>query len=95
VVESPEAKKEDRKLVKGAKRETPPVLNRRRLSPTSKPTSRSSNAPLERTCRFYIMGAERSDSMIIQRFSPPARSTVQVARLPKDALVEIEVIGRL
>ncbi len=33
--------------------------------------------------------------MIIQRFSPPARSTVQVARLPKDALVEIEVIGRL
>src|SRR5260370_15280989 len=95
VVESPEAKKEDRKLVKGAKRETPPVLNRRRLSPTSKPTSRSSNAPLERTCRFYIMVAERSDSMIIQRFSPPALSTVQLARLPKDALVEIEVIGRL
>lgn len=25
--------------------------------------------------------------------SPPARSTVQVARLPKDALVEIEVIA--
>jgi 2-iminobutanoate/2-iminopropanoate deaminase len=25
--------------------------------------------------------------------APPARSTVQVARLPKDALVEIEVIG--
>jgi 2-iminobutanoate/2-iminopropanoate deaminase len=24
---------------------------------------------------------------------PPARSTVQVARLPKDALVEIEVIA--
>jgi len=27
--------------------------------------------------------------------SPPARSTVQVARLPKDALVEIEVIASL
>jgi 2-iminobutanoate/2-iminopropanoate deaminase len=27
--------------------------------------------------------------------APPARSTVQVARLPKDALVEIEVIARL
>ena len=26
---------------------------------------------------------------------PPARSTVQVARLPKDALVEIEVIAEL
>lgn len=26
---------------------------------------------------------------------PPARSTVQVARLPKDALVEIEVIARV
>jgi len=26
---------------------------------------------------------------------PPARSTVEVARLPKDALVEIEVIARL
>jgi 2-iminobutanoate/2-iminopropanoate deaminase len=25
----------------------------------------------------------------------PARSTVEVARLPKDALVEIEVIARL
>ena len=28
-------------------------------------------------------------------FVPPARSTVEVARLPKDALVEIEVIARL
>jgi 2-iminobutanoate/2-iminopropanoate deaminase len=27
--------------------------------------------------------------------APPARSTVQVARLPKDALVEIEVIASL
>jgi 2-iminobutanoate/2-iminopropanoate deaminase len=27
--------------------------------------------------------------------APPARSTVQVARLPKDALVEIEVIAIL
>jgi len=27
--------------------------------------------------------------------APPARSTVQVARLPKDALVEIEVIVAL
>lgn len=27
--------------------------------------------------------------------APPARSTVEVARLPKDALVEIEVIARL
>ncbi len=26
---------------------------------------------------------------------PPARSTVEVARLPKDALVEIEVIARI
>ncbi len=34
VVEYPEARKEDRKLVKGAKRETPPVLNRRRFPPS-------------------------------------------------------------
>ena len=27
--------------------------------------------------------------------APPARSTVQVARLPKDALVEIEVIAEV
>jgi len=27
--------------------------------------------------------------------APPARSTVQVARLPKDALVEIEVVASL
>jgi 2-iminobutanoate/2-iminopropanoate deaminase len=27
--------------------------------------------------------------------TPPARSTVQVSRLPKDALVEIEVIAML
>lgn len=27
--------------------------------------------------------------------APPARSTVQVSRLPKDALVEIEVIATL
>jgi 2-iminobutanoate/2-iminopropanoate deaminase len=27
--------------------------------------------------------------------APPARSTVQVSRLPKDALLEIEVIGAL
>jgi len=27
--------------------------------------------------------------------APPARSTVEVARLPKDALVEIEVIASL
>jgi 2-iminobutanoate/2-iminopropanoate deaminase len=27
--------------------------------------------------------------------APPARSTVQVGRLPKDALVEIEVIASL
>jgi 2-iminobutanoate/2-iminopropanoate deaminase len=27
--------------------------------------------------------------------TPPARSTVEVARLPKDALIEIEVIARL
>jgi 2-iminobutanoate/2-iminopropanoate deaminase len=26
--------------------------------------------------------------------SPPARSTVEVARLPKDALVEIDVIAQ-
>jgi 2-iminobutanoate/2-iminopropanoate deaminase len=27
--------------------------------------------------------------------APPARSTIEVARLPKDALVEIEVIAAL
>jgi 2-iminobutanoate/2-iminopropanoate deaminase len=27
--------------------------------------------------------------------APPARTTVQVARLPKDALVEVEVIAGL
>jgi 2-iminobutanoate/2-iminopropanoate deaminase len=27
--------------------------------------------------------------------NPPARSTIEVARLPKDALVEIEAIARV
>jgi 2-iminobutanoate/2-iminopropanoate deaminase len=30
-----------------------------------------------------------------QRMTPPARSTVEVSRLPKDVLVEIEVIAQL
>lgn len=37
------------------------------------------------------------NAVYAERFSqdPPARSTVEVARLPKDVLVEIEVIARV
>ena len=43
---------------------------------------------------FAAMNAIYAGSFAPQGVVPPARSTVQVARLPKDALVEIEVIAR-
>ncbi len=43
---------------------------------------------------FAAMNAIYGASFAPQGVVPPARSTVEVARLPKDALVEIEVIAR-
>ena len=43
---------------------------------------------------FAAMNALYGASFAPHGVVPPARSTVEVARLPKDALVEIEVIAR-
>ena len=43
---------------------------------------------------FATMNALYGASFAPEGVVPPARSTVEVARLPKDALVEIEVIAR-
>ena len=43
---------------------------------------------------FAAMNAIYAASFAPQGVVPPARSTVEVAGLPKDALVEIEVIAR-
>jgi 2-iminobutanoate/2-iminopropanoate deaminase len=43
---------------------------------------------------FAAMNAIYAASFAPQGVVPPARSTIEVARLPKDALVEIEVIAR-
>jgi 2-iminobutanoate/2-iminopropanoate deaminase len=43
---------------------------------------------------FASMNALYARSLAPEGVVPPARSTVEVARLPKDALVEIEVIAR-
>lgn len=43
---------------------------------------------------FAAMNAIYAGSFAVDGMVPPARSTVEVARLPKDALVEIEVIAR-
>jgi 2-iminobutanoate/2-iminopropanoate deaminase len=44
---------------------------------------------------FAAMNAVYGKYLAPEGTVPPARSTVEVARLPKDALVEIEVIARL
>ncbi len=44
---------------------------------------------------FAAMNAVYSAYLAPEGVVPPARSTVEVARLPKDVLVEIEVIARL
>ena len=44
---------------------------------------------------FAAMNAVYGRYLALEGVVPPARSTVEVARLPKDALVEIEVIARL
>ena len=49
-------------------------------------------------CSVFLKNAQDFPAMneVYARYftaAPPARSTVQVARLPKDALVEIEVIA--
>jgi 2-iminobutanoate/2-iminopropanoate deaminase len=44
---------------------------------------------------FASMNAIYGQYLAPEGVVPPARSTVEVARLPKDALVEIEVIARL
>ncbi len=43
---------------------------------------------------FAAMNGIYAQSLAPEGVVPPARSTVEVARLPKDALVEIEVIAR-
>ena len=43
---------------------------------------------------FSLMNEVYADYLAPEGAVPPARSTVEVARLPKDALVEIEVIAR-
>ena len=43
---------------------------------------------------FTAMNALYARSLAPEGVVPPARSTVEVARLPKDALVEIEVTAR-
>ncbi len=44
---------------------------------------------------FAPMNAVYGNYLAPEGAVPPARSTVEVARLPKDVLVEIEVIARL
>lgn len=44
---------------------------------------------------FAAMNAVYANYLAPEGAVPPARSTVEVARLPKDVLVEIEVIARL
>jgi 2-iminobutanoate/2-iminopropanoate deaminase len=44
---------------------------------------------------FAQMNAVYGNYLAPEGVVPPARSTVEVARLPKDVLVEIEVIARL
>jgi 2-iminobutanoate/2-iminopropanoate deaminase len=44
---------------------------------------------------FSTMNEIYAEYLVSTGAVPPARSTVEVARLPKDALVEIEVIARL
>ena len=44
---------------------------------------------------FAPMNAVYGEYLASEGVVPPARSTVEVARLPKDVLVEIEVIARL
>jgi 2-iminobutanoate/2-iminopropanoate deaminase len=44
---------------------------------------------------FAAMNAVYGKYLAPEGVAPPARSTVEVARLPKDALVEIEVIAEL
>ncbi len=41
--------------------------------------------------RFFLGGAAGTTTEVVV---PPARSTVEVARLPKDALVEVELVAR-
>lgn len=43
---------------------------------------------------FAAMNAVYAKYMAPEGVVPPARSTVEVARLPKDALVEVEVIAK-
>ena len=43
---------------------------------------------------FAAMNAIYAGAFAPEGIVPPARSTIEVARLPKDALVEIEVIAR-
>jgi len=44
---------------------------------------------------FAAMNAVYATYLAPEGTIPPARSTIEVARLPKDVLVEIEVIARL
>jgi 2-iminobutanoate/2-iminopropanoate deaminase len=50
---------------------------------------------LKNMADFAAMNAIYSTYFAPDGVVPPARSTVEVARLPKDALVEIEAIARI
>lgn len=62
----------------------------------------SAGCPLQRVVKTTVFLKNMSDFAAMNEVyakyfptAPPARSTVEVARLPKDALVEIEVIATL
>ena len=44
---------------------------------------------------FAVMNEVYAQYLAPEGVVPPARSTVEVARLPKDALVEIDLIARV
>jgi 2-iminobutanoate/2-iminopropanoate deaminase len=52
------------------------------------------NVFLKDLADFAAMNAIYAQYLAPEGVAPPARSTVQVAALPKDALVEIEVIAK-
>jgi len=61
---------------------------------------KAADSSLERVVRATVFLKNMSDFAAMNEvyakhfsFAPPARSTVEVARLPKDALVEIDVIA--
>ena len=77
----------------------PPVLNRQFDSPAHLEAAGTSLKHVVKTTVFLkdMNDFPAMNEAYARYFSttPPARSTVQAARLPKDALVEIDVIASL